>query len=289
MSASLLALLLALDLPAQADPVEIVAGQQYSAGQRIGVAHLGVSFVIPAGWGGGLPPGADGVVLGSDQLPGLIIVSSESGATVEEARAWMSSPQQLDALLLTPAGTPSVAGSRVSNRFQATDGFEQLSAAAAAVVGDSGTVLLAVAIGPTSHAEQQAQWVASIADSAQVRGPPPPPAGLVGALSGQYFSYSGSTTRWMDLCPDGRLRYRDESSYSGSFTDMGGNDLGGWGMASQGGMTGTWTATGAWQGGTITFRWDSGDSYTHDFRAVDPVCIQIRALTWCKQAQADCP
>lgn len=283
---ALVALLIAA--PSHAAPTEIVPGAQYEAGTQIGVHALGVSFVVPQGWFGGLPPGGEAVLLGSNTQAGLVMVAAELGKTMNDARSWLSTPQNLDGLMLTPSRTPTVSGTRARGSFTAHDGTQPL-AAEATVVAAADTTLLILAIGPATETKRLRGLADGIAASSRVTGPPKPSAGIASALCAQYFSYSGNTTRWLDLCPDGRLRYRDESSFSGDFTGAGGEDLGGWGAHGKNAVTGTWSATGSWQSGNITFNWEHGESYTHAFRAVDHNCIEIKNLTWCKRAAAECP
>ena len=115
--------------------------------------------------------------------------------------------------------------------------------------------------------------------------PGPSDTALQQAMAGEYYSYAGSTERKLMLCPQGTFWDSRESSYSGSF----GTNQGGWGAASQGRGSGSYSIQGNEQGGTITFSYKSGKRSQTRFRSTgERGCYSFDGTTFCYSGPARC-
>lgn len=117
--------------------------------------------------------------------------------------------------------------------------------------------------------------------------PPPGPSdpALQRAMAGEYYSYTGSTERKLMLCPSGTFFDSRESSYSGSF----GTDQGGWGAASAGAGSGSYSIQGDRQSGTITFSYKGGKrAQVHYQSTGERGCYKFDGTPFCYSGAARC-
>jgi len=106
-------------------------------------------------------------------------------------------------------------------------------------------------------------------------------------IAGLWWGYAGSTERTLGLCPDGTYYTSRESSYSGTGSDAGGNQVMAWGAASQGNGQGRWTISGDGESGTIHVMNDGGGSGNINYRGInDPGCLSIDGNTMCRKSAA---
>jgi hypothetical protein len=120
------------------------------------------------------------------------------------------------------------------------------------------------------------------------------PGSLVGDQSlmrwfaGSYYHFMGSTERRVVLCPDGRFRGGRESSYSGKFSE-GGGQTGAWGTASQSAYGGKWTLRGDQRQGTITLVYSGGGKEEVSYRAGrERGCFHFNGTLFCYEGAGDC-
>jgi hypothetical protein len=81
---------------------------------------------------------------------------------------------------------------------------------------------------------------------------------LMKNFAGTWVNYTTNTETRMSFAPDGNYYEYYEASYSGDYTDGGGNDQGSWGNANASNAAGTWTATGSRSQGVITITYSDG-------------------------------
>jgi hypothetical protein len=111
---------------------------------------------------------------------------------------------------------------------------------------------------------------------------------LQAQIAGLWWGYAGSTERTFGLCRDGTYFTDRESSYSGTSSDAGGNQVMAWGAASQGSGQGRWTVSGTASSGEIHVQNSDGGSGNIAFQDInDPGCLSIDGNTMCKKS-ADC-
>lgn len=116
----------------------------------------------------------------------------------------------------------------------------------------------------------------------------PNDAGLMQAMSGQYWGYSGSTESSLVLCANGTFAEQSEFSASGSGRDSLGNQTHAWGTASQRGSRGNWNIQGNQQRGTIVLVYSGGRRSTVQYQVVDSQCWSFGGRTLCRKGPATC-
>jgi hypothetical protein len=229
-----------------ADFTEVQAGVQYDPGTRVGMTALGLSFELPDGWIGGLPPGGEAFVLGSNTQPGMVLITGDTGMTVDTARQFFSQPLPLDATTVAqPSGTPAVSGTTVTQHYTVAAPQGTLSGFGAGTVSERGSGLAIIAFGPDADAAEALSR--RILGTVKAHAPPKagdaPTGALADALKGQQLLYMKTENGFSDeehvyLCSNGQAAIRSESS---------GMSVGGAGTATyagQGGSDGTWTLNG---------------------------------------------
>jgi hypothetical protein len=98
--------------------VEARAGEEYGAGTRIRVGAAGVSFVVPQGWVGGMPPDSQVLILGSPSTPGFGMMFFLIDVSTEDIEAHMSAVQPIaHDLIFEPAGPVSKTGGRLAAAY----------------------------------------------------------------------------------------------------------------------------------------------------------------------------
>jgi len=107
-------------------------------------------------------------------------------------------------------------------------------------------------------------------------------------IAAEYYSYQSSTERKLMLCPNGIFYDSSESSYSGNFSDGGGNNTGGWGNASNDSGSGKWGIQGNQQSGTITFSYKNGNTNKANYRAIGDNCFIIDGVKYCYAGKPRC-
>ncbi|HEX7318809.1 MAG TPA: hypothetical protein VF399_00425 [bacterium] len=81
---------------------------------------------------------------------------------------------------------------------------------------------------------------------------------LMNNFAGTWINYTTNTETRMSFAPDGNYYEYYEASYSGDYTDGGGNDQGSWGNANASNAAGKWTANGSRSKGVITITYSDG-------------------------------
>lgn len=252
--------LLATTLPASAaQHEELQPDKEYSGETRVGSTELGISFVIPADWGGGVPPGAEVILLGSNVHPGMVIVTADGAMTVEKAKAMLAEPLVLDAATtLQPAGAPQVDGSRFGQRFTGQANGKPVVGRAVGMVTAKGTGILFVALGPEPEkAKLSALADQLLASVEEVAAPAPgatPSGGIAAQLRGKKLYYLKTSGSFSDkastyLCSDGTALW---SSHSTAMSTGGGGTLSYAGNAE---ARGRWSVSGY----ALTLQWESGE------------------------------
>ena len=94
---------------------EIKAGQVYQGGQTLDISGLGVSFIIPNNWLGGLmDDGTGSILLGSNTEGGMLLVFG-SKTTAKEVMAEFNTSIPMDeSMALVPKGAPVLKDERLT-------------------------------------------------------------------------------------------------------------------------------------------------------------------------------
>jgi len=269
--------------PSAADPsseaVDLKAGEQYVSGTLVNIAALGISFRIPDGWYGGIPPNTDALILVSNTDLGLVMAVGQQGTSVEEVVAVMSQSFPLDeTTFLFPASDPQVQGNWIAVQYGGTDGTNPVIGYSMARVDANGNGVLFLTTGPETSADYYAELVGQLANStvtgtasatsAPADSPVSPNASSPLAqqwtefLAGQRLAYlhnfeSGSVSSSVDrkiyLCSSGQFYFTEESLVTGG----GGYD------PTQTEDSGQWQVLTEGESAGLELRWSSGDTSAH--------------------------
>ena len=225
-------------------PVE--DGGTYPSGTHVVSAPLGVSLDIPKKWIGALPPGSPALVLGSESVPGMCLVTASRGVSRDDLVQALSGQQTIDGtMILSPTGRPTLGTDAISAIFEAETATGPFVAYATGVVGSNGTSVVTFATGPKENASLYEGLVQTVLDSvlfAAVPGAPKAhtPTGMMAArlgdkkLTGIHSAGGQSIKEELWLCADGRMSRNPETA---------GFDLRGFSPSSGGGWAGVWDVT----------------------------------------------
>jgi hypothetical protein len=211
---------------------------------------------VPDGWV--YQQQVDGVLLGHNEIPGLILVLPHFAADMNEIRSKMQSGITDEGLQLFPTGALQTQAENIlAGEFQGMFNYQQVQAHCVGTLspyGGGGAFIIAMTT-PQEYGQRLVEPADLIARS--VRYTKTDVADLVAHFSGRWAHYSGSTLINVTLAPNGDYLYEDESSYSGELTD-GTFETGAWGAVGQNRETATWTVRGNRQSGTLIISYPDG-------------------------------
>lgn len=286
---------------AVADAVELQVGQQYAGGTAVKISELGISFSIPNDWYGGIPQGAEAMILGSDTQPGLVMIAGQQTTSVEEVVAAMSQSFPLDqTTFLSPVAAPQFSGDWIAVAYGGTDGVNPLVGFSMARIDSNGSGILFLASGPQDKGDYYANLVGQLAGSTQIGAVTTAAAPVDSAISqnpasetatsplaqewhqflaGMRLAYlsssdygegvGSSVDRKMYLCSSGQFYYTDESLVTGGsagFNPTQVQENGEWQILADGDRAGLELR---WQGGQVSahlLQYNNGETYVDEER-----------------------
>ena len=144
--------------------VELEAGPHYRSGTRIGSGTAGVSFVIPDGWQGAMPPGSETLFLESPQRPGIGLVAVFHHIAPQELEHHLNEPQVIDeGYVLHPVESAKRSGDRITVTYHSGEHTGR----ALALFGPSQNGVLYLFTGPKPQAEYYGDIVEQMAASTE--------------------------------------------------------------------------------------------------------------------------
>jgi len=261
--------LLGVGLPAGAQQVqEIQPGVEYRGATTLQAPEFGISFLLPAGWVGGLPPDSEFFIMQHPSYQAYVLASLDE-LTLTEAQQLMAAPINLgDGIVMRPAGEVATEGVTLRADYSVSGTPQPLEGQVVTIIGDHGySAYFVVAAAPDDFEAVKAA-VVNMSESVRLTAPvaaPAPAAGswqeqLAGKKLSWFYTTSGYTEEdYMWLCPDGRF-FR--SADSGGF---GGGASG----AFSGRYAGRWEASGNAQVGTLTLQYNDGDVGSYELTIED--------------------
>lgn len=252
---------------------ELVGDRTYSAGSRLEFSRFGVSFTLPQGWAGrSAQKGSQlSILLGSDTVEGMGVIGFQSGQTAEQIAASLDKTQNLGSgVVLRPAATPVVQGSRVAARYLDETHVGRILV----LVGPAQNSVVYVFAGPQKHEALYVQLLVALGTSTSFGAGPaeaarpaapdvargPADGGLDQAWTTQlagkmlhYFSSYNSgaggggmaSHRVLHLCSNGRFSFGGESSVTMNVPGATGSSAG------RSGMQGQWRVEPASESNTV--------------------------------------
>jgi hypothetical protein len=239
--------------------VEIEPGTQYQGVTALQAPEYGISFTLPAGWAGMLPPDAEFFVMQHPSLQAYVLAGLEE-LTLSQAQQLMGQDIDLgDGIVLQPAGEMTTEGVTIKADYDVTGAPQPLQGQVTAIIGDHGySLYFIVAAAPADFEAAKAEverMSASVSLGPPVAAPVPAPGSWQEQLAGRKLSHFYTTSGYTEedyiwLCADGRF-FR--SANSGGF---GGGASG----AFESSYGGRWQATGNAASGTLTLSYNDGST-----------------------------
>ncbi len=208
------------DVGQETSTQDIKAGQQYGSGIRVRAPTLGASFVIPKDWLGGMPPGSQAFLLGSNTKAGLGLAVMFHAVTPQEVADQLNEPQALEeGFVLHPVGSAKRVGNRMTASYHAGEHVGR----AVAVLGPEQNAIVYLFTGPKDQGAYYDALIEEIAASTQFTKVDSADVlnrwrelltGMTLKRLEQYSSGVGGgynmSTAW-HLCRDGRFTYTHSS------------------------------------------------------------------------------
>lgn len=132
--------------------VELEIGKTYQGGTLIEAKAYGMSFTVPEGWSGLLPPGGTFFAMTPDNRT-FVFATAEPGS-VQEAQGSLSQPLPLgNGIKLQPIGSPRTEGNGFAIGYAVQGAPEPLGSEGRAVVGDNGVIAGFIGVAPKDAVE----------------------------------------------------------------------------------------------------------------------------------------
>lgn len=161
----LLAGLVLLNSASAAGTVELEIGKTYEGGERIEAKAYGLSFTVPEGWSGLLPPGGTFFAMTPDNRT-FVFATAEPGS-VKEAQGSLIQPLPLgNGIKLEPIGSPRVEDNGFAIGYSVQGAPEPHGSEGRAVVGDTGVIAGFIGVAPKGDVEAMRATLADIAEGA---------------------------------------------------------------------------------------------------------------------------
>ena len=146
-----------------AGTVELEIGKTYQGGERIEAKAYGLSFTVPEGWSGLLPPGGTFFAMTPDNRT-FVFATAEPGS-IQEAQGALVQPLPLgNGINLEPIGSPRVEGDSFAIGYSVLGASEPHGSEGRAVVGDNGVIAGFIGVAPRDTYEMMLTTLAEIAD-----------------------------------------------------------------------------------------------------------------------------
>ena len=144
---------------AKAEDLEI--GKTYQGGALIEAKAYGLSFTVPIGWSGLLPPGGTFFAMTPDNRT-FIFATAELGS-VKDAQGALVQPLPLgNGVKLEPIGSPRVADNGFAIDYSVLGAQEPLGSEGRAVVGETGVIAGFIGVAPKDQVQAMRLALAEI-------------------------------------------------------------------------------------------------------------------------------
>jgi hypothetical protein len=234
------------------------------AAQLVTDPAWGFSFSPPPGWQ--IKKDSNGALLGHTTIAGLIMVFPHSAASLPELRSQMLQGVNEQAFQLRPATDPKPLGKNalVADCTGYANGQEVTGRTIGALSPYGGGAIVIAITTPQAYGKELAAAAEKIVQGMQF--PKTDTAAVGRALAGSWSSVSASSQSQFTLGTDGRFSEYSESTNSGNFSDQYGNDTGNWGTGGAQQASGTWSARGTKEKGSIQFVYNNGKLSSYEYR-----------------------
>jgi hypothetical protein len=155
-----------------AGAVELEIGKTYKGGARIEAKVYGLSFTVPEGWSGLLPPGGAFFVMTPDNRT-FVYATAEPGSH-QDAQGSLIQPLPLgDGVRLEPIGSPRVEGEGFAIDYSVLGAPEPHGGEGRALVSGEGVVAGFIGVAPKDSVEMMRATLDEIAGGVGFEEPAP--------------------------------------------------------------------------------------------------------------------
>lgn len=169
----LLAGLALLSSASTAGTAELEMGKTYKGEERIEAKAYGLSFTLPEGWSGLLPPGGTFFAMTPDNRT-FVFATAEPGSIKEAQGALVQSLPLGNGIMLQPIGSPRVEGDSFAIGYSVQGAPEPLGSEGRAVVGEYGAIAGFIGVAPKGAVEEMRATLAEITEGASFEEIAPP-------------------------------------------------------------------------------------------------------------------
>lgn len=234
--------------------------------EEAGDEIYGYKFRKPAGWNHQNNEGY--ILLGSNTIPGLILVFPHQSNSMQAMMVEMQQGLQEEGISLSVSSQVEQRSAVMASVFcQGIVQGEQAKGYCLGVLSQQGGGIYILAVStPDKLGNDIIAAANTIGQNTSFFKPKTGDADLVKHFAGEWAWTNGYRTDWMMFYPDGSYSDQYEASYSGDFTDGGGNVTGNWGAANQSRNRGRWTVQGNKDAGVITVIKPDGSQTRYEYR-----------------------
>ncbi len=216
--------------------------------EQAGNPNWGFSFQVPSGWL--YQQTEEGVILGHNTIPGMILVLPHLASTIQEVRSEMQGGMTEEGMELYLTGSlKAVSKSILAGEYQGTFQFQQVRAHCLGTLSPYGGGAFIIAMTtPQQYSATLSAPADAIARSMRYR--KMDTANLAGHFAGTWVHYSKYGQTSVTLAANGDYYFHDESSYSGNLSN-GTFNTGTWSAGGESRERGRWTVRGNKQTGSL--------------------------------------
>jgi hypothetical protein len=243
-------------------------GQMAGGGARpneVGDDAWGFRFVPPQGWVS--QKNANGIVLGHNTVAGMILVFPHTSTSMQQMQGLMMQGIQEEGSSLMPVGAMRpVNNNTLMGDYSGVVSGQQVKAVGYGVLSPygGGAFILAMTT-PDKMSNQLAGAARQIATTMRYVRPSAGSSGLVQFFSGVWVTSSTNTYTKVYLYPDGTWSDHYEASYSGDFSNSGGN-TGSWGAGGAQNSRGRWRVSGNRDQGQLILIYPNGEQEAYQYQ-----------------------
>jgi hypothetical protein len=148
-----------------AKAVELEIGKTYKGGERIEAKAFGLSFTLPEGWSGLLPPGGTFFAMTPDNRT-FVFATAEPGSAKEAQGNLVQGMPLGNGVRLEPIGSPRVEGKGFAIGYTVQGAPEPHGSEGRAIVGEHGMIAGFIGVAPKGAVDDMRKTLADIADGA---------------------------------------------------------------------------------------------------------------------------
>ncbi len=233
-------------------------------GKEVGDDAWGFQFVPPQGWVS--QKNASGILLGHNTIAGMILVFPHTSASMQEMQGLMMQGIQEEGSSLTSVGAMrTVSSNTLMGDYAGVVDGQQVKAVGYGVLSPygGGAFILAMTT-PDKMSDGLTGAARQIATSMRYVRPTAGASDLVQFFADVWVTTSTNTSTRVYLYPDGTWSDHYEASYSGDFSNGGGN-TGSWGAGGAQNSRGRWRVSGTRDQGQLILIYPNGEQETYQY------------------------